>query len=758
MSNDVDSEMESETTTLDLPDDSTPPELTISLSDFVAEFGADLLTSLNRANPPVYSGRPRPYRQMILAGLKRQLFPSQADRVHAVTELLIDRDERAACINGEMGCGKTICGIATAAVLHAEGFRRTLVLCPPHLVYKWRREILETVPGAQVWVLNGPDTLAKLITLRDHLDVPEQGQEFYILGRVRMRMGFHWRPAFWRRVTREGEIARCPQCGTVVTDIDGTKITPEELWNEESRRQCLNCRSPLWTLIRPRTLSKVDQSQAVLKSLKRIPTIGDATANRLMRTFGQEFLATMLADNVYQFINLMDGDGEMVFSDRQAHRMERALANLEFGFGEGGYQPSEFIKRYLPQGTFSVLIADEAHEYKNAGSAQGQAMGVLSAKVEKVLLLTGTLMGGYGDDLFYLLWRAIPNRMIEEGYRPSKRGSLTPAAMAFMRDHGVLKDVYSERESGSHKTARGTKTSVRTVKAPGFGPEGIMRCVLPITVFLKLRDIGGNVLPPYHEEFREVGMDPEQASAYAGLANRLTAELRQALARRDTTLLGVVLNVLLAWPDVCFRSETVKHPRSKSVLASVPSIFPDDDLMPKERELLRILKAEKAAGRKVLIYTIYTGTRDTTSRLKRLLEREGLKVAVLRSSVEASRREDWIAEQLDRGIDDLITHPDNVKTGLDLLEFATIVFLQSGYNVYTLQQASRRSWRIGQKHPVNVIYLGYAKTSQIDCLELMAKKIAVSQSTSGDVPESGLDVLNQDGDSVEIALARRLVA
>ncbi|MFK1406870.1 hypothetical protein ACIUYQ_27350, partial [Pseudomonas aeruginosa] len=50
------------------------------------------------------------------------------------------------------------------------------------------------------------------------------------------------------------------------------------------------------------------------------------------------------------FINLMDGNGELVFSDRQATRMERAMANMEFGFGEGGYQPSEFIKRYLPQG------------------------------------------------------------------------------------------------------------------------------------------------------------------------------------------------------------------------------------------------------------------------------------------------------------------------------------------------------------------------------------------------------------------------
>ena len=81
---------------------------------------------------------------------------------------------------------------------------------------------------------------------------------------------------------------------------------------------------------------------------------------------------------------------------------------MEFGFGEGGYQPSEFIKRYLPQGTFDLLIADEAHEAKNGGSAQGQAMGVLAAKARKTLLLTGTLMGGYGDDLFYLLFRALP--------------------------------------------------------------------------------------------------------------------------------------------------------------------------------------------------------------------------------------------------------------------------------------------------------------------------------------------------------------
>ena len=47
------------------------------------------------------------------------------------------------------------------------------------------------------------------------------------------------------------------------------------------------------------------------------------------------------------------------------------MANIEFGFG-GGYQPTEFIKRYLPDGYFDLLVVDEGHEYKNSGSAQGR--------------------------------------------------------------------------------------------------------------------------------------------------------------------------------------------------------------------------------------------------------------------------------------------------------------------------------------------------------------------------------------------------
>ncbi|UYZ83062.1 DEAD/DEAH box helicase [Entomomonas sp. E2T0] len=761
------------------------------LSVFINTFKGQLLDSLGQSNPPVYTPeKANPIRQAIMDNLSRQPFPAQAEIVQAVCALLIERNEPAAIINAEMGSGKSMMAITIAAVLFAEGYKRSLIISPPHLVYKWRREILETVPHAKVWVMNGPDTLAKLLQAREALKVKsEDVPEFYILGRVRMRMGYHWQPvcrkgrfveryldeASQKTFTKIRPAACCPDCFShIINPKTEQPYTPEEFYDIKNQQQCESCGSKLWTLMngkkvevkqkgsKAEEIEQHDFRKQLVKEMCKIPTIGSATANKLINTFGTEFIAEMLVDNVHNFINLMDEQGDLVFNDSQAVRMERALGKIEFSFGQGGYQASEFIKRYLPQGYFDLMIVDEGHEYKNEGSAQGQAMGVLASKVRKIVLLTGTLMGGYAADLFYLLFRVITSRMIEDGYKPNERGSLATASTAFQRDHGVLKDIFTEKQGESHKTAKGNKMVHRTSKAPGFGPKGILRYVLPFTVFLKLKEIGGDILPDYTEEFVEVDMTDDQQEAYNYLVGTLTTLLKKALARGDTSLLGVVLNTLLAWPDCCFREEEVTHPRDTNddgthkVLATVESLFTSVDIMPKEAELIRICREEKANNRRVLVYTTYTQTRDTTHRLKTILEREGFKVGVLKCKPE--EREDWILARVDEGIDILICNPEQVKTGLDLLDFPTIVFMQTGWSVYTMMQASRRSWRIGQTLAVRVLFLGYRDTTQINCLELMAKKIAVTQSTSGDIPDSGLDCLNPDSESVEMALAKQLLA
>ena len=751
----------------------------MDLNYFITDFKKSLLHNLSLSNPPIYHPDDMSFeRQSIMDSLKRRPYSAQANVVQAVTKLLVDQDEPAAIINAEMGTGKTMMAIAVAAVLHYEvDFRRTLIISPPHLVYKWRREILETLPNARVWVLNGPDTIVKLLKLRQELKlgITSQVPEFYVLGRVRMRMGYHWRHALKSRpvyrkhnihdshgetITKYTRIeyAACPDCYNICMQ-DGEPILFHDYVHREKRGCCIKCGSALWTLIRP---SKTNSSfrDRIKKSMCQIPTIGPVRAESLIDKFGEDVLSEMLEDNALDFVNLMDESGDFIFTDKQSRRMERALAKLEFGFGEGNYQATEFIKRYLPNGFFDLLIVDEGHEYKNHGSAQGQAMGVLASQVKKILLLTGTLMGGYADDLFFLLFRVLTSKMIEDGYKPS-RGSLGASALRFMQDHGIIKDIYTERHENSHKTAQGNNISHKTQKAPGFGPKGILRYILPYTVFLKLKDLNENVLPQYTEKYVDIPMSDEQRSYYDQLSDTLNSELRKALVKRDITLIGVVLNTLLAWPDCCFRAETVTHPKTQRTIAFVPSIFSNDnlgDLSPKELALVEHCITEKSRNRKVLVYATYTGTRDITERLKLILEQSGLKTAVLKSSVSPEKREDWLFDKVDRNYDVIITNPELVKTGLDLLDFPTIIFLQTGFNVYTLQQAAKRSFRIGQKNEVTVIFLGYERSAQTSCLELMAKKIAVCQSTSGDMPESGLDILNVEEDSIEMALAKQLIS
>lgn len=744
----------------------------MSLHEFIGDFGQGLLEAVERECPPVYQGDKPAHRDAVLHQLKRQPFDAQREVVHAAATLLVDRNEPACILNCDMGTGKTMISICIASVLYQEGYRRMLVLSPPHLVYKWRREILDTVPGATVWVLNGPDTLAKLLMLREVLGVVSKGPEFFILGRVRMRMGFHWRPAFVvRRQLDEPfegarakgipfnvrEISCCPDClAPIVMDESGLPAPPGAVEAADRRLVCPSCKGRMWTLQRPR--ARKSRWDLVLDTVRQLPTIGPKTASRLMDVFGEDLLGDMLADNVYAFINLMDDQGNLVFSDRQARRMEKALGSMELSFGDGHYQATEFIKRYLPDQTFDLLIVDEGHEYKSPDSAQGIAMGVLAAKARKTLLLTGTLMAGYADDLFFLLWRIMTRNMLEDGYRYNNRGTLGTASTAWMRQHGVLKDVVKVTEGGDHRTARGKRVSVRTMKAPGFGPKGIARYVLPYTCFLKLKDIGQDVLPPYEEIFQEVAMTSEMDAVYSDMSSTLSDHLKKALRCGDHTLMGVVLNALLAWPECCFRPENITHPRDRrNTLHFNAALFADDEPTPKEQALIALCRKEREQGRRVLAYTVYTGTRDTSQRLKALLTREGFKVAVLKSTVPTEKREDWIIDQVERGCDVLITNPELVKTGLDLLDFPTIAFLQTGYNVYTLQQAAKRSWRIGQKEPVRVVFFGYIGTAQIQCLRLTAQKIAVSQSTSGEMPESGLEILNQEDDSIEMALARQLI-
>jgi hypothetical protein len=176
----------------------------------------------------------------------------------------------------------------------------------------------------------------------------------------------------------------------------------------------------------------------------------------------------------------------------------------------------------------------------------------------------------------------------------------------------------------------------------------------------------------------------------------------------------------------------------------------------KERALIEEVKAQLARGRKCQVYAVYTNKHDVTARLEQLFRAEGIRVAILRASVPTHRREAWYREQLRRGIDVAICHPKIVETGLDLLDFPTILFHETGYSLHTLRQASRRSWRIGQRRPVEVKFFAYKGTMQEVCLRLMGKKLLVALAMEGKFTSEGLQAIDGDDDMLT-AMARELV-
>ena len=223
-------------------------------------------------------------------------------------------------------------------------------------------------------------------------------------------------------------------------------------------------------------------------------------------------------------------------------------------------------------------------------------------------------------------------------------------------------------------------------------------------------------------------------------------------------LLATYLQTLLAYPDGCTRGETVFDPQTGNVLIQMPPLS-EDKLYPKEQALVDLVAAERLEGRKVLVYATHTGTRDITERMEEFLTTHGFRVAVLKAdSVAPDRREAWVEERVKQGIDVLICHPRLVQTGLDLVDFPTICWQEVDYSTYTMRQASRRSWRIGQKRPVKVVFMAYRNTLQADALKLVSKKLQSSLAVEGELPEDGLAAFGDDGDDLMLALARQIVS
>jgi SNF2 family DNA or RNA helicase len=479
---------------------------------------------------------------------------------------------------------------------------------------------------------------------------------------------------------------------------------------------------------------------------------------------------------------LADKDGVVVKAESLARKrqtceqvLEPALGLID-GCGEhlwqmtgelDRYEPALFIKRHL-KNYFAYFILDEVHEAKSATSAQANAAGALIAATRKTIALTGTLLGGYADHIRPLLFRLAARSLVNEGLAWN-------TAMPFNERYGRIETRVTEKDDSNcgddNAMSRGSsRTSTKYVR-PGVMPPLYGRHMLDKTIFLSLAEVAEG-LPALNEECLPVAMDAEQQSAYEVVEKDLMDVVKEMARKGDKRMLGRMLMTLLAYPDHPFgwgpigywdKGEDNDGEGSGCfITVSIPENLDEAAVRPKEQALIDLCLEEKGAGRKVWAYVQFTTAWDVQGRLERLLKANGLKVGVLRASVTPAEREEWIAKNAPK-CDVILSHPKLVETGLDFFNKAgtfvipTIVFYETGYSTFTLRQAARRAWRIGQKLPCRIVYLYYAGTMQEKAMMLMGKKLAASLAIEGQFSAEGLAALTgEDDGNAEMALAKSL--
>lgn len=685
------------------------------LSKFMHKYGDQIGVHILSTYRPLYNFDPTAEESAILdtLGAKRKPLPGQekpgllpTQRHIAAGVARAIRKHGVGNVQGEMGVGKTVVGAAVLELLNAYP---AIVLCPPHLVPKWIREIEETIPGAKAMELSrigrNADDPGDVNDVLMFLQLYREGKlgkkAVAVIAHTSAKYGAGWEHAVIRKKFVDEEDGRvfealvCPACGSPIQiDLPGgfvtTATTLEELGDK--RRFC----------------------QAEIRGYEL------DERRRLVR----------------------DEHGNAVWG-------KRICGAPLFQFTGRRWAIADYIAKHA-RGKFKLLIADECHQFSAKASDRGIAFHQLVASTRCTLTLTGTFFGGRSTSIFWLLHRLNAGVRRDFAFNDEKR---------WARLYGVLETTRKSKrtdDDGDEDGFTGNRRYQNQAKEqPGISPAIVNR-LLDTTVFLSLKDLG-LALPHYAEEVVALNMMDEQDRQYRSMEKKL-----RDLAFNNRRYLSTWLQWTLARPNSAFRDEAVEIHEvdrkgefvCKRQLMALPAVVDDSVTLPKEEWLVDFCRSERQQGRKVLIYLRQTGTRDIQDRILKILRDGGVRAEALHSGVNPRKREEWIAKRV-VGLDALIVNPRLVETGLDLIAFSSVVFAEIEYSLYTLWQAVRRVWRLGQTKPVKAIFSVYSDAMEARALALMGQKMKAAQLLYGD-EVGGAIVPEEDGD-ILMKLAREVL-
>jgi len=536
-----------------------------ALLEFITSNRKALASYLNNKFSPTYrfdfNGIGRWLSRIRLKG-KFPMYTAQKHVVGAITKGFEQRD--SILLVGSMGSGKTFMG-GSAAIAVASGVVQSLrqqirddqvvlVVAPPHLIEKWKRELLSISDHVYVRRLDRHEQVRDFMVQSAKLGpgVAKIGlikRDLTKLGCSR-DVAVVWRSepvALWRhdQPTPEGyepnqrivkqRVPKCPHCGaTVMQERKGTSVPASENWLKSGKRSCGVCQTPLWQEARDRG------SQ---------PKKGEKYPTKNPR-----------------------------------------------------YRLDLYLKRQYPDRVF-LLVWDEVHECQSSDTGNGESFGRLAGIAQKVLGMTGTPFNGRASSLFNLEYHMNPR--VRERFpwggadRLSKkeRGSSQfqtvidasgqqrgRAESQWVAAMGVREQVVEERPTYDSSTGAytGTSTYQRPYEeAPGISPLLVAE-MLDHTIYFGLGDLGKS-LPEYEEIALPIEMDTDTYDQYDRTRSLLKDYLIQRKWEGDVSFRGAFLQWSMGWPNAAHRPHEVihnlKHPitgeKKPHVVTRIPSYGED---------------------------------------------------------------------------------------------------------------------------------------------------------------------------------------
>ncbi|MCP5111949.1 MAG: hypothetical protein GY953_14065, partial [bacterium] len=566
--------------------------LPTDIADYLRLHGPELGTKVLAQFPPLH--QPGDPIAPEIGLLKRKPFPAQAAAIMGIVRRW--ETARTAAAIAECGTGKTLISLGSIFT-HAKGKPFTaLAMVPPQLVEKWARECFLTIPGVRVFIIDG---VRNGVASNGHTGLNE----------VRLRYG---------RIVREG-------LKTTLSDLRLAKghRSPRARWN------ALVEAPSVWICSRERGKLAYFWRHSYM-----VPKSGPHIGHVVNPDTGKPVLTS--EDQLRRADFKKAKHAETIFTEttkcrRTFHSPLWQADNTKIA----RMAPIEFIGRYL-KGFFDYAIADEVHELKGGATAQGNALGTLAAAAGRIAILTGTLLGGYADELFYILYRLDAGRMLEEGCEHSETG-----VRQFMESYGVLEKITTIEPTENACSKARVKS--RTKRRPGASPLLFGKFLLEMGAFVSLEDISAT-LPPYREEILSVEMDPVLKDAY----EEFEEEVRKAIREHpgNSSVVNATMNGLLVYPDHPYglgrlwgyETDPESGERSRFLIAE-PRDLPQSATYAKEQRLIEEIRRELNQGRRVQVFAVYTRKYNVLARLCERLRREGVRADVLTAAVPPEQRE-----------------------------------------------------------------------------------------------------------------------